>query len=167
LINKWNTSANPHGKTYSTLLNDSLNQILHGEMRSVYDRSLSLDSTYHSAAIKVNTLRNRVSINFLLVKDLQSTIIDRQQAISHGMWKQEEAPFLAFCSTDYDVTIWDVVKDSLGRSVRVIKRFMATTWVTRKINIIVWFFIMIWFWLHVMLFTESRIMNRSLEISLS
>jgi len=27
----------------STLLNDSLNQILHGEMKAVYDRSLSLD----------------------------------------------------------------------------------------------------------------------------
>jgi potassium efflux system protein len=129
----------------STLLNDSLNQILHGEMRSVYDRSLSLDSTYHNAAIKVNTLRNRVSINFLLVKDLQTTIIDRQQAISHAMWKQEESPFLAFCSTDYDVTIWDVIKDSLGRSVRVIKRFMATTWDTRTINIIVWILLLIWF----------------------
>jgi potassium-dependent mechanosensitive channel len=129
----------------STLLNDSLNQILHGEMRSVYDRSLSLDSTYHSAAIRVNTLRNRVSINFLLVKDLQSTIIDRQQAISKAMWKQEESPFLAFCSTDYDVTIWDVIKDSLGRSVRVIKIFMATTWDTRTINIIIWILLLIWF----------------------
>ncbi|MEJ0080605.1 MAG: hypothetical protein WDM78_06525 [Puia sp.] len=129
----------------STLLNDSLNQILHGEMRSVYERSLSLDSTYHSAAIKVNTLRNRVSINFLLVKDLQTTIIDRQQAISQAMWKQEESPFLAFCSTDYDVTIWDVMKDSLGRSVRVIQIFMSTTWDTRTINIIIWIFLLIWF----------------------
>ena len=129
----------------STLLNDSLNQILHGEMRSVYERSLSLDSTYHIAAIKVNTLRNRVSINFLLVKDLQTTIIDRQQSISHAMWKQEEAPFLAFCATDYDVTIWDVIKDSLGRSLRVIKIFMATTWDTRMINIVIWILLLIWF----------------------
>src|SRR5579863_3769180 len=129
----------------STLLNDSLNQILHGEMKSVYERSISLDSMYHTSAIKVNTLRNRVSINFLLVKDLQTTITDRQQAISQAMLKQEESPFLAFCSTDYDVTIWDVIKDSLGRSVRVIKIFMATTWDTRTINIIIWIFLLIWF----------------------
>ncbi|HZZ74843.1 MAG TPA: mechanosensitive ion channel domain-containing protein, partial [Puia sp.] len=129
----------------STLLNDSLNQILHGEMKAVYERSLSLDSVYHSAAIKVNTLRNRVSINFLLVKDLQTTIVDRQQAIVQSMWKQEEAPFLAFCATDYDVTFWDVVNDSLGRSLRVIRIFMATTWDTRTINIIIWILLLIWF----------------------
>jgi potassium-dependent mechanosensitive channel len=129
----------------SSLLNDSLNLILHGEMKSVYERSLSLDSVYHNAAIKINTLRNRVSINFLLVKDLQSTIIDRQQAISQAMWKQEESPFLAFCSTDYDVSVWDVIKDSLGRSLRVVKIFMATTWDTRTINIIIWILLMIWF----------------------
>jgi potassium-dependent mechanosensitive channel len=129
----------------STLLNDSLNQILHGEMKSVFERSLSLDSMYHTAAIKVNTLRNRVSINFLLVKDLQTTIMDRQQAIIQAMWKQEESPFLAFCSTDYDVTMWDVIKDSLGRSLRVIKIFMATTWDTRTINIIIWILLLIWF----------------------
>jgi len=129
----------------STLLNDSLNQILHGEMRSVYERSLALDSMYHTAAIKVNTLRNRVSINFLLVKDLQTTILDRQQAIGQAMWKQEESPFLAFCSTDYDVSVWDIIKDSLGRSVRVIQIFMATTWDTRTINIAIWIFLLIWF----------------------
>jgi len=129
----------------STLLNDSLNQILHGEMKSVYERSLSLDSTYHTAAIKINTLRNRVSINFLLVKDLQTTILDRQQAISQAMWKQEESPFLAFCSTDYDTSLWDIIKDSLGRSSRVIKIFMATTWDTRTINILIWIFLLIWF----------------------
>ena len=61
------------------------------------------------------------------------------------MWKQEESPFLAFCATDYDVTIWDVIKDSLGRSVRVIKIFMATTWDTRTINIIIWILLLIWF----------------------
>ena len=132
-------------KQDSSLLNDSLNQILHGEMSSVYERSLSLDSVYHTAAIKVNTLRNRVSINFLLVKDLQTTIIDRQQAIGQAMWKQEESPFLAFCSTDYDVTIWDVITDSLGRSLRVIKIFMATTWDTRTINLIIWILLLIWF----------------------
>jgi potassium-dependent mechanosensitive channel len=129
----------------SSLLNDSLNQILHGEMRSVYDRSLSLDSLYHSSAIKINTLRNRVSINFLLVKDLESTIADRLQAIGQAMWKQEESPFLAFCSTDYDVSLWDVISDSLGRSVRVIKIFMATTWDTRTINIVIWILLLIWF----------------------
>ncbi|HEY2649223.1 MAG TPA: mechanosensitive ion channel domain-containing protein [Puia sp.] len=129
----------------SSLLNDSLNQILHGEMRSVYERSLSLDSVYHTAAIKINTLRNRVSINFLLVKDLQTTIDDRQQAIGHAMWKQEESPFLAFCSTDYDVSIWDILNDSLTRSLRVIKIFMATTWDTRTINIIIWVLLLIWF----------------------
>jgi potassium efflux system protein len=129
----------------SSLLNDSLNLILHGEMKSVYERSLSLDSVYHSTAIKINTLRNRVSINFLLVKDLQSTITDRQQAIIQAMWKQEESPFLAFCSTDYDVTVWDVIKDSLSRSLRVIKIFMATTWDTRSINIIIWILLLIWF----------------------
>jgi len=129
----------------SSLLNDSLNQILHGEMRSVYERSLSLDSVYHNAAIKINTLRNRVSINFLLVKDLETTIIDRQQAISEAMWKQEESPFLAFCSTDYDVSVWDIIQDSLGRSLRVIKIFMATTWDIRTINIIIWILLLIWF----------------------
>jgi potassium efflux system protein len=129
----------------SSLLNDSLNLILHGEMKTVYERSLSLDSVYHSAAIKINTLRNRVSINFLLVKDLQTTIIDRQQAINQAMWKQEESPFLAFCSTDYDVILWDVIKDSMGRSVRVIEIFMATTWDTRVINIGIWLLLLIWF----------------------
>jgi potassium-dependent mechanosensitive channel len=129
----------------SSLLNDSLNAILHGEMRAVYERSLSLDSVYHSSAIKINTLRNRVSINFLLVKDLQTTIVDRQQALNQAMWKQEESPFLAFCATDYDQSLWTVVQDSFARSLRVIKVFMATTWDTRTINIGIWILLLIWF----------------------
>ncbi len=129
----------------SSLLNDSLNAILHGQMRTVYDRSLSLDSAYHNSAIKINTLRNRVAINFLLAKDLQTTIADRQQAIRQAMWKPEEAPFLAFCATDYDATLLEVVQDGLGRSLRVIKIFMATTWDTRSINIGIWILLLIWF----------------------
>jgi potassium-dependent mechanosensitive channel len=129
----------------SSLLNDSLNAILHGEMRAVYERSLSLDSIYHSAAIKINTLRNRVSINFLLAKDLQTTIVDKQQAISQAMWKQEEAPFFESCATDYDVTLNSIIQDGLSRSIRVIKIFMATTWDTRSINIGIWILLVTWF----------------------
>jgi potassium-dependent mechanosensitive channel len=129
----------------SSLLNDSLNAILHGEMSDVYQRSLSLDSVYHTALIKVNTLRNRVSINVLLAKDLQNTILDRQQAIGLSMWKQEESPFFAFCATDYDATLPEVIQDGLGRSVRVTRIFMATTWDTRFINLGIWVLILIWF----------------------
>jgi len=99
----------------STLLNDSLNAILHGEMRATYERSLSLDSLYHSSAIKINTLRNRVSINFLLVKDLQTTIADRQQVIQQAMWSQEEAPFFQSCAADYDSTLINVIQQGLSR----------------------------------------------------
>lgn len=79
----------------SSLLNDSLNNILHGQMKAVYDRSLSLDSTLHNSTIKINSLRNRLSINLLLLKDIQSEINDRRQAVSQAMWKQEEAPFFS------------------------------------------------------------------------
>ncbi len=129
----------------SSLLNDSLNTILHGQMRSVYDRSLSLDSVLHNSTIKINTLRNRVSINFLLVKDLQSEISDRMQAINSAMWKQEEAPFFESCATDYDASLPEILADGLGRSVKVIKIFMATTWDTRSINLAIWLFLLIWF----------------------
>jgi potassium-dependent mechanosensitive channel len=129
----------------SSLLNDSLNAILHGEMRAAYERSLSLDSLYHTSAIKINTLRNRVSINFLLVKDLQTTIIDRQQAIRQAMWNQEEAPFFRSCTTDYDTSLTDIIQEGLSRSIRVIKIFMATTWDTRSINIGIWILLMVWF----------------------
>ena len=38
-----------------------------------------------------------------------------------------------------------LLKDSLGRSLRVIQIFMATTWDTRTINIIIWILLLIWF----------------------
>jgi potassium efflux system protein len=129
----------------SSLLNDSLNTILHGQMNAVYMRSLSLDSLLHSTTIKINALRNRVSINLLLVKDLHSEIIDRQQAFRQAMWQQEEAPFFESCATDYDVTLPDIVKDALTRSLRVIRIFMATTWDTRSVNLCIWLLITIWF----------------------
>ena len=129
----------------SSLLNDSLNTILHGQMNAVYTRSLSLDSVLHSTTIKINTLRNRVSINLLMVKELQSEISDRRQAFSQAMWNQEEAPFFESCATDYDATLPDIIKDGLTRSQRVIRIFMATTWDTRSVNLCIWLLLLIWF----------------------
>jgi potassium efflux system protein len=129
----------------STLLNDSLNNILRGQMKAVYIRSFSLDSTLHNAVIKINTIRNRLSINYLLAKDLQSEIGDRQQAVRQGLWKQEEAPFFASCATDYDATLLFIMRDGLSRVTRVIKIFMRTTWDTRSINLGIWLSLFIWF----------------------
>jgi potassium-dependent mechanosensitive channel len=129
----------------SSLLNDSLNTILHGQMKAVHDRSLSLDSTLHNSTIKINTLRNRVAINLLLMKDLQSEISDRQQTISQAMWKQEEAPFFQSCAADYDATLSQIIQDGLKRSLRVIRIFMRTTWDTRSINLGIWILLLVWF----------------------
>jgi potassium efflux system protein len=129
----------------SSLLNDSLNTILHGQMKAVHDRSLSLDSTLHTSTIKINAIRNRVSINLLLVKDLQSEISDRRLAIDQAMWKQEEPPFFQACGTDYDSTLSQVVSDGARRSIRITNIFMRTTWDTRTINLGIWVLLLIWF----------------------
>jgi potassium-dependent mechanosensitive channel len=132
-------------KNDSSLLNDSLNTILHGQMNAVYARSLSLDTVLHNSKIKINALRNRVSINLLLLKDLLSEIGDRRQAISQAMWKQEEAPFFESCPTDYDATLPAIVQDALGRATRVIRIFMTSTWDTRSVNLGIWLLLLIWF----------------------
>ncbi len=129
----------------SSLQNDSLNTVLHGQMQAVYIRSLSLDTIFHTTTIRINALRNRVSINLLLVKELQSEIEDRQQSFGQAMWKQEEAPFFESCATDYDSTLTDVVKGGLRRSQRIIPRFMSTTWDTRSINLLIWILLLVWF----------------------
>jgi len=129
----------------STLLNDSLNTVLHGQLNAVYTRSLSLDTILHNTTIKINTLRNRVSIDLLLEKDLQSEIGDRRQAISVAMWNQEEPPFFQACPTDYDASLGQVIQDGLSRSVRVIRIFMRTTWDTRSVNMGIWLLLVIWF----------------------
>ncbi|HMC86616.1 MAG TPA: mechanosensitive ion channel domain-containing protein, partial [Chitinophagaceae bacterium] len=92
-----------------------------------------------------NTLRDRVSINYLVVQDLQSEIRDRQQSISEAMWKQEEAPFIDISPSDYEAPIKEVLQDAMGRSVRVTQRFMSTTWDTRSINVGIWMLFLIWF----------------------
>jgi potassium efflux system protein len=129
----------------SSLLNDSLDAVLHGQMKAMRDRSLSLDSILHTTTIKVNTLRDRVSINYLVLQDLQSEIKDRQQSISEAMWNQEEVPLLDLRPSDYEVTFPDLLKDCFGRSVRVVNRFMSTTWDTRSVNLIIWVLLLIWF----------------------
>jgi potassium-dependent mechanosensitive channel len=129
----------------SSLLNDSLDALLHGQMKAIHDRSLSLDSILHTTTIKVNTLRDRVSINYLVIQDLETEIHDRQQAISEAMWKQEEVPLLDLRTADYEVTLWEILQDCLGRSTRVVKRFMSTTWNTRSINTGIWILLVTWF----------------------
>jgi potassium efflux system protein len=129
----------------STLLNDSLDAVLNGQMKAMHDRSLLLDSILHTTTIKVNTLRDRVSINYLVVQDLQSEIRDRQQSISEAMWKQEEAPFSEMSPSDYEVSIKDVLGDAMGRSVKVTRRFMSTTWDTRSINAGICILFLVWF----------------------
>ena len=106
---------------------------------------LALDTILHNTTIKINTLRNRVSIDLLLVKDLQSEIGDRRQAISQAMWNQEEAPFFQSCATDYDSSLLNIIQDGLYRSTRVIRIFMRTTWDTRSLNLGIWFLLLIWF----------------------
>jgi|KBSMisStaDraftv2_1062788.scaffolds.fasta_scaffold01772_4 small-conductance mechanosensitive channel len=129
----------------STLLNDSLNTVLHGQMAAVHDRSLLLDSILHAVTIKVNAIRNRVSISYLMVKDLESGIADRRQIIREGIWKEEEAPLLFACASDYDASLPSVVSEALSRSLRVIRRFMRTTWDTRSINLLIWCLLQVWF----------------------
>ena len=129
----------------SSLLNDSLDAVLHGQMKAMRDRSLSLDSILHTTTIKVNTLRDRVSINYLVLQDLQSEIKDRQQSISEAMWNQEEVPLLDLRPSDFETTLPYLLKDCFGRSVRVVNRFMSTTWDTRSVNIIIWVLLLIWF----------------------
>jgi potassium-dependent mechanosensitive channel len=129
----------------SSLLNDSLNAILHGQMNAVYSRSLSLDSTLHTTTFKINALRNRVSINLLLIKDLQTEISDHRQAIDQAMWKQEEPPFFQSCATDYEASFEQVLQDGMSRSGRVIQIFMKTTWDTRSVNLGIWLILLIWF----------------------
>jgi potassium-dependent mechanosensitive channel len=129
----------------SSLLNDSLNIILRGQMKTVHDRSLSLDSILHSSTIKTNTLRNRVSISYLLVKDLQSEISDHQHDIREGIFRQEEAPFFDMCETDYDATLSEIISDGLTRSTRVVRFFMRSTWDTRSINLGIWVLLFTWF----------------------
>ena len=129
----------------STLLNASLDSVLHGEMKAVHDRSLSLDSVQHRAIIKINTLRNRVAVNFLLVKDLRSEILFRTQQMRSGMWKPEEAPLLKAVPLDYDSALLDLTVNALSRSVRVLKIFTSTTWDTRSVNIVIWIILLVWF----------------------
>ncbi len=129
----------------STLLNDSLDAVLHGQMKAMHDRSLLLDSILHTTTIKVNTLRDRVSINYLVLQDLQAEIRDRQQSISEAMWKQEEPPISEISSVDYEASLKEVLQDALGRSIRVTRRFMSTTWDTRSINVGIWLLFLIWF----------------------
>jgi potassium efflux system protein len=129
----------------SSLLNDSLDAVLHGQMKAMHDRSLLLDSILHTTTIKVNTLRDRVSINYLVVQDLQAEIRDRQQSISEAMWNQEEPPFSDISPSDYEVSAKDVLKDAMGRSVKVTRRFMSTTWDTRSINVSIWILFLVWF----------------------
>ena len=129
----------------SSLMNASLDSSLHGEMKAVYDRSLSLDSLQHQAFLKINTLRNRVSINYLLVKDLKTEIIFRMNQLRAGMWKQEEPFLLNAAPADYDVSLMEIISNTLTRSVRVMVIFMATTWDTRSINIGIWLVLLVWF----------------------
>jgi potassium-dependent mechanosensitive channel len=129
----------------SSLLNDSLNTILHGQMRAVYDRSVSLDSTLFNTTVKINATRNRVSINILLIKDLLAEIGDRREMASVAIWKQEEAPFFQSRPTDYDSTLSEVFQDGLGRSIRVISIFAKTTWDIRSINLSIWLLLTVWF----------------------
>jgi small-conductance mechanosensitive channel len=129
----------------STLLNASLDSSLQGEMKAVYDRSLSLDSLQHQAIFKINALRNRVSINYLLVKDLKTEILYRMKQLRDGMWKPEEAPLLNAAELDYDASLRSVITDALTRSLQVMKIFMANTWNTRSINIGIWIILLIWF----------------------
>lgn len=129
----------------SSLLNDSIDIILHGQMKAAHERSLALDSLLHITTVKIYTLRNRVSINYLLLKDLQSEIADREQGIRQGIWNREDAPLFESRATDYDSTLWQLIQDTLGRSLRVIRIFMTTTWDTRTINLVIWLLFMIWF----------------------
>ena len=129
----------------SSLQNDSLNTILHGQMNAVYNRSLGLDSLLHNTTVKINTLRNRLTISLLLVKDLQTEINDRRRVIDQAMWKQEEPPLLKSCATDYDASLQKIIQDALTRSGRVVPIFMKTTWDTRSINLGIWILLLIWF----------------------
>ncbi|HEY4156201.1 MAG TPA: hypothetical protein VGM24_12260, partial [Puia sp.] len=129
----------------STLLNTSLDSVLHGEMKTVYQRALSLDSVQHLASAKINALRNRISINNLLLRDLKTEIQYRTQQLRSGMWKPEEPPILNAGVSDYDSSLPSVISEAMSRSLQVLRIFMASTWDTRLINIGIWIVLLLWF----------------------
>ncbi len=133
----------------STLQDSALDSSLHGLMGLVYQRTLSLDSDQHVAMTKISTLRNRVSVNTLLVQDIQTEIDSRTKQVRSGMWKPEERPFFVMTPQDYDVNLIPILTDALSRSFRVIKVFMGTTWDTRALSVGLWVLLFFWFMINV------------------
>jgi potassium-dependent mechanosensitive channel len=129
----------------TTLNNPSLDSTLHGQLTSVHERAGSLDSLQHLALVKIKTLRNRVSINSLLVQDLITEIRYRTQTLRANMLKEEEPPLFSACSSDYDASFAEIVVDAMGRSYRVITIFMQATWDNRLVNILIWLLLLTWF----------------------
>ena len=132
----------------TTLINPALDSVLRGQLTTVHDKAVALDSIQHVSLIKIKTLRNRVSINYLLVQDLTAEIHDRTQSLRANMLKQEEPGLFSVCPGDYDTNFSELIVDAIGRSYRVLMLFMLTTWDNRSINMLIWLVLLVWFWIN-------------------
>lgn len=128
----------------SSLQNQSADSALHGQLSNLLEKAHTTDSTQRESLFKVNTLRNRVSVNYLLANDLISEINYRTQTLRSELWKKEEPPLLEARASDYSQSLLQLVADAIQRADRITRIFMLTTWDTRSMNILIWLVVLTW-----------------------
>jgi potassium efflux system protein len=96
------------------------------QLGNVSDKALHLDSVEKISIVKVNLLRNQVSVDLLQANDLVSDLNYRVISKKIAMWSPEEPALFSASSSDYKESLGDLTIQSLKRSSRVTILYLSS-----------------------------------------
>lgn len=118
--------------------------ILNEQIADLRTESLLLDSMQQVTLVRVNLLRNRVSVDLLQADDIVSDMSYLATSIKIGMWSPEEAPLFKMEAGDYHQSWSAITIMALERSARIIFIYIRGKWTVLTLSILVFIFITVW-----------------------
>lgn len=118
--------------------------ILAEQLDDLRSEALHLDSLQQATLIRVNLLRNRVSVNLLQADDIRSDMSYLATSIKLAMWLPEEAPLFKAQPDDYHQSLFTNTMTALQRSARIISIYLRGKWDVLTIAILVFIFTTGW-----------------------
>ena len=131
--------------TVKTLPSDSsLFKLAVGELRDIDIKYKQLDTLQRLGFTQIGQLQNRVESAFIQATDMVDGINYRIKEVKREIWNREESELWGVTKKEYKSNLWEDFSESFTRAVRVVGIYMASTWDTRSINVVILVLLIVW-----------------------
>ena len=118
--------------------------ILQEQLEDIRTESLNVDSMQQKIIMRVNLLRNKVSVNLLEAKDVISDMRYLTLSLKLGMWGKEQSSLFTAKPAEYHSSFGEIIINALERSFKIIGIYLNDKWDVMTLGLLVLIAIFSW-----------------------